>query len=112
LQVLQQVPQHQTIEVVKVDVILQYHQQQHQQMKSSDNMSKTVDMYQMKEKLKQSVINEIEGQIIKPDEINMSCTGKGTLDQLEEQINVDNVKKTDTFRGTDFELYSEQLYIS
>ncbi len=32
----------------------------------------------MEEKLKQSVIDEIEGQIIKPDEINMSS--KGTLD--------------------------------
>ncbi len=39
------------------------------------------------------VIDEIEGQIIKPDEINM-CS-KGTLDQ--DQLYVDSVKKTDTF---------------
>ncbi len=52
----------------------------------------------MEAKLKQQVIDEIEGQIIKTDEINMSS--KGTLDQ--EQIYVDIVKKTDTFRcGTE-----------
>ena len=49
------------------------------------------------------MIDEIESQIIKPDEINMSS--KGPLDQ--DQIYVDSVKKTDTFRGgTEFELYT------
>jgi hypothetical protein len=67
-----------------------------------------VDIYQMEEKLKQSVIDEIEGQIIKPDEINMSS--KGTLDQ--DQIYVDSVKKTDTFRGgTEFELFTASKFI-
>ncbi len=45
----------------------------------------------MEEKRKQLVIDEIEGQIIKPDEINMSSKGKGTLDQ--EHIYVNSVKK-------------------
>jgi hypothetical protein len=54
------------------------------------------------------VIDEIESQIIKPDEINMSS--KGTLDQ--EQIYVDSVKKTDTFRGgTEFEWYTASKFI-
>jgi hypothetical protein len=44
-------------------------------MKSSYNKIKMVDVYQMEEELKQSVIDEIEGQIIKPDEINMSSKG-------------------------------------
>ncbi len=62
----------------------------------------------MKEKLTQQVIDEIEGQIIKPDEINMSS--KGTLDQ--DQIYVDSVKKTDTFRGgTEFKLYTVSKFI-
>ncbi len=100
LQVQQQLEeqQHLTIEVVKIEVVSQVQQQQQQeQVKSRDNKInlKMVGIYQMEEKLKQSVIDEIEGQIIKPDEINMSS--KGTLDQ--DQIYVDSVKKTDTFRG-------------
>ncbi len=99
LQVQQQLeePQLQTIEVVKIEVVSQVEQQQQQQVKSKDNKInlKMVDIYQLEEKLKQSVIDVIEGQIIKPDEINVSS--KGTLDQ--DQIYVDSVKKTDTFRG-------------
>ncbi len=77
-------------------------------MKLRDNKIKMVGIYQMEEKLKQSVIDEIEVQIIKPDEINMSS--KGTLDQ--EQMYVDSVKKTDTFRGgTEFELYAARKFI-
>ena len=68
--------QHQTIEDVKVEVVSQIQQQQ---MKSRYNMIKMVGICQMKEMLKQSVMDEIEGQIIKPDEINTSS--KGMLDQ-------------------------------
>jgi hypothetical protein len=96
-QKLEEPPQHQTIEVVKIEVVSQVQQQQQQQVKSRDNKInlKMVDIYQMEEQLKQSVIDEIEGQIFKPDEINMSS--KGTL--VQDQIYVDSVKKTDTFRG-------------
>jgi hypothetical protein len=111
LQVQQQLeePQHQTIKAVKVEVVSQVQQQQQQQqMKSRYNRTKIVDIYQMEEKRKQSVIDEIEGQIIKPDEINMSS--KGALDQ--EQIYVDSVKKTDPFRGgTKFKLYTASEFI-
>ena len=55
LQVQQQLkePQHQTIEVVKVEVVSQVQQQQQQQVKSRDNKInlKMVDIYQMEEKL-------------------------------------------------------------
>ena len=40
----------------------------------------------MEEKLKQSMMDEIEGQIIKPDEINMNS--KGTLDQEQYRLTV------------------------
>ena len=58
LQVQQQLEeqQHQKVEVVKVEVVSQVQQQQQQQqMKSSYNKIKMVDIYQMEEKLKQSV---------------------------------------------------------
>jgi hypothetical protein len=78
LQVQQQLeePQHQKIEILNVEVASQVQQQQPQQMKSSYNKIKMVDIYQMEEKVKQSMIDEIEGQNIKPDEINVSskCT--------------------------------------
>jgi hypothetical protein len=78
LQVQQQLeePQHQKIEIVNVEVASQVQQQQPQQMKSSCNKIKMVDIYQIEEKVKQSMIDEIEGQNIKPDEINVSskCT--------------------------------------
>jgi hypothetical protein len=64
------------------------------------------------EKVKQSVINEIEGQTIKSDAINMSS--KRTLDQEQicDILCVDNIKKSDPFRGgTEFELHiSSTLY--
>jgi hypothetical protein len=50
----------------------------------------------------------ISNEIVPVDEINMSS--KGTLDQ--EQIYVDSVKKTNTFRGcTEFELYTASKFI-
>ena len=49
----------------------------------------------MKEKIKQSVISEIEGQIIKSDEDYTN--DKGTLDR--EQMHDSSVEKSDTFRG-------------
>ena len=54
-----------------------------------------VENYAMEEKIKQSFIIEVEGQIIKPDaedKLNMI-----TLDQ--EQAYIDSVMKVDTFRG-------------
>jgi hypothetical protein len=87
-------PQLQAIEVKQVEIIPQAAQQQ-QQIKSSDSPIKMVDIYEMAEEIKQAVINEIEGQIIKPDaesKVNMI-----TLDQ--EQAYIDSVKQFDTFRG-------------
>jgi hypothetical protein len=56
---------------------------------------KMVINYAMEEKVKQSVISEIEGQIIKPDadsQVDMIM-----LDQ--EQTYIDSIMKVDTFRG-------------
>ena len=89
-----------------VDNLLQDQQPellQVQQIKSSDNTIKMIDIYEMEEKIKQSVINEIEGQIIKPDADYKN--DKGTLDQ--EQMYANSVDKSDTFRGgTDFKLFN------
>ena len=121
LQDQQQEPQYQTVEVKTVEIISQVQQQQElqqvqkqqqqqqpellqvQQIKSSDNTIKMIDIYEMEEKIKQSVINEIEGQIIKPDADYTN--DKGTLDQ--EQMYANSVDKSDTFRGgTDFKLFN------
>jgi PAX-interacting protein 1 len=124
LQDQQQEPQYQKVEVKTVEIISQVQQQQElqqvqkqqqqqqpellqvQQIKSSDNTSNTIkmiDIYEMEEKIKQSVINEIEGQIIKPDADYKN--DKGTLDQ--EQMYANSVDKSDTFRGgTDFKLFN------
>jgi hypothetical protein len=57
----------------------------------------------MEVNFKQSVINEIEGQIIKPDEDYTN--DKGTLDQ--EQMYANSIDKSDTFRGgTEFKLFN------
>ncbi len=57
----------------------------------------------MEVKVKQSVIREIEGQIIKPDAD--SKVSMITLDQ--EQTYIDSVMKVDTFRGgTEFNLFN------
>ena len=89
-----------------VDNLLQDQQPellQVQQIKSSDNTIKMIDIYEMQEKIKQSVINEIEDQIIKPDADYTN--DKGTLDQ--EQIYYDSVEKSDTFRGgTELKLFN------
>ena len=58
-------------------------------------MIKMVDIYEVEAKLKQSVIGEIEGQIIKSDADYTN--DKGTLDR--EQMYDDSVEKSDTFRG-------------
>jgi hypothetical protein len=66
-------------------------QQQQQQMQLSNDMEEQ----QNEEKLKQSVMNEIEDQFIKPDKINLSS--KGMLNQ--KQVYVDSIKKSDALRG-------------
>ena len=77
--------------------------QQQQPLKSIDNPIKMVDIYATKEKIKQSVINEIEDQIIKPDAD--SKVKMITLDQ--EQAYICGVKLFDTFRGsTEFNLFN------
>ena len=92
----QQEPQYQTVEIKTVENISQVQQQQEllqvQQIKSSNNTIKMIDIYEMEEKFKQFVINEIEGQIIKTDADYTN--DKGTLDQ--EQIYYDSVEKSDT----------------
>ncbi len=67
-----------------------------------------IDIYEMQEKIKQSVINKIEDQIIKPDADYTN--DKGTLDQ--EQIYYDSVEKSDMFRGgTEFKLFNTSTII-
>ncbi len=64
-EIISQVQQQQELQQVQK----QQQQQQQEllqvpQIKSSDNTIKMMDIYEMEEKIKQSVINEIEGQII------------------------------------------------
>jgi hypothetical protein len=104
LQVQQQEPQHQTFKVKTVERIYQVQQQQTQQskslwqqlqMKSSNITIKMMDIYFAEEKVKQSVITEIEGQTITQDADYMK--DKNRLDQ--EQVLADSVSRFDTFRG-------------
>jgi hypothetical protein len=114
LQVQQQEPQHQTLKVKMVEIIYQVQQQcsqqqqslwQKLQMKSNNITIKMMDIYVAEEKFMQSVINEIEGQIITQDADYTK--DKNTLDQ--EQVLAYSVSKFDTFRGgTEFTIYSMQ----
>ncbi len=62
-----------------------------------------MDIYVAEEKFKQSVINEIEGQIIMQDADYTK--DKDTLSR--EQIFADSISRFDTFRGgTEFNLFS------
>ena len=92
--VVLQESQLQTIKVKKVETTTQAAQQQ-QPLKSNDNLIKMVDIHAAEEKIKQSVINEIEDQIIKQDAD--SKVKIFTLDQEQEYIG--GVKLFDTFRG-------------
>jgi hypothetical protein len=64
-------------------------------MKPNNITIKMMDIYTAEEKFEQSVINEIESQIITKDA--GYTKEKNTLDQ--EQEFVDSVSKFDTFRG-------------
>jgi hypothetical protein len=99
---------HQFIESVEtenyVDDLLQAKQQQKPQHSTvEDSPIKMVDIYAMKEKIKKSVISEIEGQIIELDvDIKYHMI---TLDQ--EQTYIDSIMKVDTFRGgTEINLFN------
>ncbi len=115
--VQQQKPQHQTLKVKMVEIIYQDQQQptpqsqslwQQLQMKSNNITIKMIDIYVAEEKFQQSVINEMEGQIITQDA--EYTKDKETLDQ--EQVLVDIVSKFDTFRGgTEFNLFNASTII-
>ncbi len=117
LQVQQQEPQHQTFKVKTVERIYQVQQQQTQQskslwqqlqMKSSNITIKMMDIYFAEEKVKQSVITEIEGQTITQDADYMK--DKNRLDQ--EQVLADSVSRFDTFRGgTEFNWFNANTII-
>jgi hypothetical protein len=77
-------------------------------MKSNDITIKMMDIYAAEKKFKQSVINEIEGQIIAQDADYTK--DKNTRDQEHEFADI--VSKFDTFRGgTEFKLLKASTII-
>ena len=73
-----------------------------------DSTIKLLDIYKKQEQLKQSVIGEIEVQVINPDADYTN--DKGTLNQ--EQMCDDSVEKSDTFRGgTEFKLFNPSTIV-